>query len=229
VRRKKGKKMAEKVCECIDQYKARRKSRNGKKRKWTAKTAATIVAYARRDGADDVELLKYLFYAFGLGNAPEMIAEFFVIITTGIAIGAIIGILKGFRYLMKGFKLVMDSDLSTIPSGVMDFIVKYILRVEKADLPTYGVFLLWYGALETAFSAMILYLTSIADNLVYMQFIQKIADHKLDSPLKLKFDPPPIDFGLWQEDPETVAKTQEMLDLTNQVTGSNLTLSDYLK
>jgi uncharacterized membrane protein len=222
-------KMAEKVCECVSEYKARRKQRNGKKKKWTARTAATIVAYARRDGADDIELLKYLFYAFGLGNAPEIMAKVFVIITTGFAVGAMIGILKGFRYLMKGFKLVMDSDLSMIPSSIMDFIVKYILRIEKADLPSYGVFLMWFGALETTLSSLILFLTAIADNMVYGQFIQKVADYNLENPLKLKFTPPAIDFGLWEEDQETVAKTQEMLDVTNQVTGSKFTLSDYLK
>lgn len=221
--------MAEKICECIEEWKARRKSRNGKKRKITARDAARFVAYARRDGANDIELLKYLFYALGLEDAPQTLAKTFVIFTTGIAIGAMIGVLKGLKYLMKGFKLVLDSDLSMIPSSVMDFIVKYILRLEMSQMPSYGVFLIWFGAIETTFSALILFLTSVADNLVYQQFIQKIADHHLENPLKLKFTPPPIDFGLWEEDPETISKTQEMLDVTNKVTGTNFTLSDYLK
>lgn len=216
-------------CVCCKTKNRNSKNRAKKKRKITARDAARLVAYARRDGANDIELLKYLFYAFGLGNAPETLAKIFVIFTTGIAVGAMIGILKGLRYLMKGFKLVMDSDLSMIPSSIMDFIVKYILRIEKADLPSYGVFLMWFGALETTLSALILFLTAIADNMVYGQFIQKVADYNLANPLKLKFTPPAIDFGLWEEDPETVSKTQEMLDVTNQVTGSNFTLSDYLK
>lgn len=222
--------MAEKICECIEEWKARRKSRNGKKRKITARDAARLVAYARRDGANDIELLKYLFYAFGLANAPEALAKTFLIFTTSIALGAIIGVLKGLKYFIKGFKLVMDSDLSIIPSGVMDFIVKHILRLERDQLPTYGVFLMWFGAIETTLSAIILFFTALADNLVYAQFIQKIADYELSNPLKLKFTPPAIDFGLWEgEDAETISKSQAMLDVTNEITGSNFTLSDYLK
>lgn len=224
--------MAEKVCECIEEWKARRKQRNGKKRKITARDAARLVAYARRDGANDVELIKMLFFAFGLGNAPETIAKTFLVLTTGIAIGAMIGILKGLRYLMKGFKLVMDSDLSMIPSSIMDFIVKYILRVEQKDLPSYGAFLMWYGALEATFSGLILFLTAIADNYVYAQFFQKIAEHNLESPLKLKFTPPALDFGLWEQSPEDIearSKAQELIDITNALTGENITLHDYVK
>lgn len=224
--------MAEKICECIEEWKARRKSRNGKKRKITARDAARLVAYARRDGANDVELLKLLFFAFGLGNAPETIAKTILVLTTGFAIGAIIGILKGIKYFIKGGKLILDSDLSMIPSGVMDFIVKYILRVEKKDLPTYGTFLMWYGAIEASISAMILFMTAIADNYVYAKFIQKVADYNIESPLKLKFTPPALDLGLFEESPEDIEarnKAQEIIDITNSITGENITLHDYVK
>lgn len=217
-------------CECCNNRNS--KNRAAKKRKISAKDAARLVAYARRDGANDVELLKYLFFAFGLGNAPETIAKTFLVLTTGIAIGAMIGILKGLKYFMKGAKLILDSDLSMIPSSIMDFIIKYILRVEKSNLPTYGAFLLWYGALEATFSGLILFLTAIADNYVYAQFFQKIATHNLESPLKLKFTPPAIDFGLWEPSPEDIearSKAQELIDITNALTGENITLHDYVK
>jgi hypothetical protein len=41
--------MAEKVCECIDQYKARRKQRNGKKRHYTIADLNRISLYVNRD------------------------------------------------------------------------------------------------------------------------------------------------------------------------------------
>jgi hypothetical protein len=208
----------------------RKNQKRKRKRHFSARDAARCVAYARRDGANDVELLKYLFYAFGLGNAPEAIAKTVMIFSTSIALGAVIGVCKGIKYFIKGAKLVFDSDLSIIPSGVMDFIIKHILRLERDQLPTYGVFLLWFGAIETTMSAIILFFTSLADNLFYASFMQKIADHKLQTPLKLKFTPPSIDFGLWEgEDEETITKSQAMLDVTNEITGSNFTLSDYLK
>lgn len=224
--------MAEKVCECIEEYKARRKQRNGKKRKVTARAAATLVAYARRDGANDMELLKYLFYAFGLGNAPETIAKSILVLTTGFAIGAMIGILKGIKYFIKGGKLILDSDLSMIPSSILDFIIKYILRIERKDLPTYGAFLMWYGAVEASISGMILFLTAVADNWVYAKFIQKVADYNLENPLKLKFTPPALDFGLFEDTEEEIearSKAQELIEITNRLTGGNLELHDYVK
>lgn len=69
LRRKKGKKMAEKVCECIEEWKARRKQRNGKKRHYTIQDLNRISLYVNRDEKlKPLEIIAELAYFHGYGT-----------------------------------------------------------------------------------------------------------------------------------------------------------------
>lgn len=61
--------MAEKVCGCIEEYKARRKQRNGKNNKWTLSKFRQVAIYVNRDtGVTPLGLIAELAYQFGYGS-----------------------------------------------------------------------------------------------------------------------------------------------------------------
>lgn len=61
--------MAEKVCECIDEWKARRKQRNGKKRHYTIKDLNRISLYVNRDEKiEPLFIIAELSYFHGYGT-----------------------------------------------------------------------------------------------------------------------------------------------------------------
>ena len=60
--------MAEKVCECIEEYKARRKQRNGKNRKWTIAKFNQISLYLNKDqDLQPLYIIAELAYFHGYG------------------------------------------------------------------------------------------------------------------------------------------------------------------
>lgn len=139
--------MAEKVCECIDQYKARRKQRNGKNRHYTINDLNRISLYVNRDEKmQPLYIIAELSYFHGYGylfcraaklidkaqNALLIFKSIFTALATSKVIAMIVEMLKlgsltpltwWLRFVAALFILVMtfaDKALALIESILGD-------------------------------------------------------------------------------------------------------------
>lgn len=126
------------------------------KRTFTARDVGRITAYARDTGADDVEILAQIAKAFGLKDITCLIYQVLDILNTGVFIGAIIGILKGVAYLVKGVKLLGVPARSLMTSALT-------LILPKPWIVGLGAFFLVIGAVDIMISIALIGLTSIAN------------------------------------------------------------------
>lgn len=120
--------MVEKVCECVGEYKARRKQRNGKNRKFTIKDFNRITIYVNRDtGVTPLGLIAEIAYQFGYGsmfglasrtltNSNKAMSQFRQILMT-IAGAKLIQ----FLLMLRSTPLIMLPWVSTIISFVILF------------------------------------------------------------------------------------------------------------
>lgn len=126
------------------------------RRTFTARDVGRITAYARDTGASDVEILAQIAKAFGLKDIACLIYQILDILNTGVFLGAIIGILKGIQYLVKGVKLLGVPARSLLTSALT-------LILPKAWIVGLGAFFLVIGAVEIMISIALVGLTSIAN------------------------------------------------------------------
>jgi len=110
--------MAEKVCECIDEYKARRKQRNGKRRHYTIQDLNRISLYVNRDEKmKPLEIIAELAYFHGYGmlfcgsaraidkanNLFRLFQSIFTTIAGSKLLSMLVAILRGMPVLVGGW------------------------------------------------------------------------------------------------------------------------------
>ena len=156
-----------------------------KPRVYTEKDVGRIVAYARNDGADDVLLIAYIMQSFGLRKLQCLLFKILDILNTAIFLGALIGMLKGIIYIVKGLRM-----LSTGKRGIVTAVLDAV--VPKKYINQLATFYLWTGSIEAVFSASIIFLTAIANNVALYLLMKGVCDAEV-APLRVEV--PNLDTG----------------------------------
>lgn len=141
-----------------------------KPRFYTERDVGRIIAYARQDGANDAKLIAQILGAFGQKELGCAIFRILDVLNTAIFLGAILGILKGVLTLLKGIKIIATGKKSRIVTSVLEFVIP------KKFIDELAVLLLFIGATETAFSALIIFITGIANNVAIYLLAKGVCD-----------------------------------------------------
>lgn len=144
------------------------------KRRFTARDAGRVVAYARAAGASDFELLAHIAQAFGVRKTLCNTALILDFLNNTFFVGAVITLMKAIVLISKGLRLLATGKASKFTASVLEFLVP------KKWVRDLGVFFLWTGMIEAGASATIVFLTSILNNLSLYVLIGTACD--IDSP-----------------------------------------------
>jgi len=153
-----------------------------KKRHFTALAAGRVVAYARRDGADDALLAKYLIYSFGVGNIPCLISQAVNIAANAILLGVVFKFLRGLSFIYRGLMLIRES-AAVEYVGLLFSDLYALLQAEYGwafIALTKGEWLVWVGSIQSGLAALIIFLDSFADQIVYFRFGDKVCSTKIE-------------------------------------------------
>lgn len=158
-------------------------------RHWRERDVGRVVAYARRDGADDALLIAHILEGFGVRELGCLVFRILDILNTSFFLGAIIGILNGLILVLKGLKLLRTLKRATIP-GILELIVP------EKWLGSLGAFYLWVGATTAAASGLVVFLSSIANNFAIYLLSRNVCQAKV-SPYSISVDK--LDIGALPE------------------------------
>jgi len=186
--------------------------RGKRTRHFTAKAAARCVAYARRDGANDAELAKYIIEAYGLTNMPCLISQAVLVLSNVVFVGAILGALAGMLTLLKGIKIVVEGKISSVTViPIEHFIIRYFPELQEH----YGALLAWSGGGITILSTLIALIDSMVDQLVYYKFLDDVCKKKVRAN-PFPISPPPPNFDVFQGgDQSDKAQIERWIELTD--------------
>lgn len=160
---------------------------------FTEKSAARVVAYARRDGASDLELARLLVYAFGMENIPGVVIEAIKILINSVFMLALLRSLNGMLNVVKGLKVFVDGKIS---STSFTFAEQFIRKFVPEFQGQYGLFTMWLGAIETLLGTLTVLITSIIDQVAYYVFIDELSKKEIDeNPFPIT--PPPINYDVY--------------------------------
>lgn len=169
--------------------KAERKTRH-----FTALDAARCVAYARRDGADDALLAKYLIYAMGAGTVPCLMAQWFNLAKNAILLGVILRLIKGINYLVGGLRLLFAESGAVVVGEFfkdMAYFLETTFGIDIAIGITEAEFLIMVGGVQAGLAAIVLFFDNLAQNLMYFRFGDKVCEKKI--PAKpYRIEPKPL-------------------------------------
>lgn len=181
-------------------------------RKFTEKDAARIVAYARRDGADDKELLNYVFHAYGLSNVPCMISQSVLVLTNTFFVNSMIGGLVGLLSIVKGVKIFVTGRISKLSINPID----HFIRIKYPNLSEfYSTVLIYTGLVIGAVESIILTIDSIVDQLEYYYVLEEVCSIKTAAyPYKVKTPPPDFDL-FYREDIEQKSQAERINELND--------------
>ena len=139
-------------------------------RVFSARDVGRITAYARQDGANDAELIANILAAFGQKDIGCAVFRILDVLNTAIFLGAIVTILKGVVTFFKGLKIFLTGKKTKIATSILEFIVPERFKHELA------AFLLFIGSVETLFGTLIIFLTSIANNVAIYLLAKGVCD-----------------------------------------------------
>ncbi len=183
--------MSHKKGERIYKKRGRPPKNNGVKqtRHWDALSAARAVAYARRDGADDKLLCRYLIYSFGLGNIPCIIAQTVLFASQMILLGVVFKLARGLMYLIKGIRLVLASTEESYMGELFHELLAVLQLEFDIEIPlwmTKGEWLIWIGSIQAGLASAILFFDSFKDTIVYFRFLDLVCRQKIeDNPYRI--------------------------------------------
>lgn len=155
-----------------------------KVRHFTALDAARCVAYARKDGADDALLAKYLIYAMGAGAVPCLLAQWFNLAKDAILLGVILRFIKGINYLVSGLRLLFI-EARAVAVGEFFSDIAYFMEstfgIDIAIVITEAEFLIAIGGIQAGLSASVLFFDNLAKNIIYFRFGEKVCEKKIEA------------------------------------------------
>lgn len=182
-----------------------------KTKHFNEKSAARCVAYARRDGANDWELVRFIIIALGLSNIPRLIAQSLLAISDVVLAGLTMTLLTSLLSFMRGLKIFVEgriSDITIVP--IEQFIRLFFPKLQGQ----YGLFLVYLSGsiviLETTLTGLI----SIANQIVYYRYIDDL--YKIDvEEHPFPITPPPINIDLFdvEYDQSKYEQFFEIIDL----------------
>ncbi|HID72558.1 TPA: hypothetical protein EYP38_01335 [Candidatus Micrarchaeota archaeon] len=141
-----------------------------KPRYYTAKDAGRVVAYARKAGASDYEILAHVMAGFGLKRTLCQVALIMDLLNNTIFVAAIIGLFKGLAFMAKGIRMGLTGKKTKLPTTILEVLVpkRYITQL--------GSLFIWVGALEAIASAIVVFMTAIANNLSLLILVSTACD-----------------------------------------------------
>jgi len=151
-------------------------------RVFTARDVGRITAYARKDGADDAELIANIMEAFGQKELSCALYRILDVLNTAFFLGAIIGILKGVLTLVKAVKIIAVGKKSKIATSILELLITARFKDQLAAL------LIWLGSAEVAFSALIIFITGIANNVAIYLLAKGICE-TITTPFNVENEP----------------------------------------
>jgi hypothetical protein len=172
-----------------------------KKRVYTERDVGRIIAYARNDGASDTLLFAYIAQSFGIRKAQCLLFRFLDVLNTTIFIGALIGMLSGIVYIIKGLRI--------LASGKRGIVTTFLQAVvPKKYLLGLGAFFVWAGSVEAILSATIVFLTAISNNYALYLLMKGVCNAEV-APLNVPAHP--VDIG---DFPDRMAEINDILKET---------------
>lgn len=193
------------------------KAKRKRTRHFTAKSAARCIAYARRDGASDKEIIKYVIEAYGLTNAACVVANSMTILMKKLFLDNTIMLLGGGLMLLKGINIVVTGKISRLSINVVD----HIVRVYFPNFAVgYGLLVAWSGATIVFMQSLIDLLVAFQSNINFYFFVADACEVEIkEHPFPIQ--PPPPDFQLYiiDERPadESLNVVQRFIDLSESV------------
>lgn len=157
----------------------RTKPKRLKPRVYSERDVGRIVAYARNDGANDTLLIAYILQSFGLRSLQCLLFKVLDILNTAVFLSAIIAVLKGLISISKGLKILALGKKSRLTLNIIEQLLP--ARFNKS----LAAFLLWTGSVELAAGTLIIFFTSIANN-VALYLLMKGACEAEVLPLKVE-------------------------------------------
>lgn len=151
-------------------------------RVYTEKDVGRIVAYARNDGASDVLLWAYILQSFGLRNLQCLGFKILDILNTAVFLTAILAVLKGILSVAKGLKILALGKKSRLTLNIIEQLLPERFNRSLA------AFLLWTGSVELAAGTLIIFFTSIANNVALYLLMKGVCEAEV-SPLKVEVTP----------------------------------------
>ena len=150
-------------------------------RVYSERDVGRIVAYARNDGADDIKLIAYILQSFGLRSIQCLGFKILDILNTAVFLTAILAVLKGILSVSKGLKILALGKKSRLTLNIIEQLLP--ARFNKS----LAAFLLWTGSVELAAGTLIIFFTSIANN-VALYLLMKGACEAEIMPLKVEVE-----------------------------------------
>lgn len=153
-------------------------------RHFTALDAARCVAYARRDGADDALLAKYLIYSMGAGAVPCLMSQWFNLAKDAILIGVVLRLIKGINYLVSGLRLLFAESRAVAVGEFFSDIAYFLKSTFGIDIAlgiTEAEFLITVGGIQAGLAAIVLFFDNLAKNIIYFRFGEKVCEKKIDA------------------------------------------------
>jgi hypothetical protein len=193
------------------------KTKRKRVRHFTAKSAARCIAYARRDGASDKEIIKYVIEAYGLTNASCIVANSMTVLMKKLFLDNSIALLGGALVFIKGFSIVLTGKISRLSVNVID----HIVRIYFPELAvSYGLLVVWTGATIVFMQSLIDLLVAFQSNINFYFFVADACAVEIkEKPFPIQ--PPPPDFQLYiiDERPadESLSYIQRFVDLSESV------------
>lgn len=165
---------------------------------FTAKSAARVVAYARRDGASDKELVRYIIEAFGLRNVSCLISQSLLVLTNAIFVNAMLTCLIGVLGILKGFKIIAEGKISSFTVNP----IEHFLRIYFPRLAQYyGLFVTWVSMTISIIASMIAFIDVMVDQAVYYLFLNDVcSSEQIPNPFPIDIKPP--NFNLFYQEDE---------------------------
>lgn len=143
-----------------------RKPNRSKIRHFSARDSGRCVAYARRDGANDAVLLAYILQAYGIKEISCVILRILDLLNTGFFLTAVVGLFKGIATIAKGVRYVIGGKKSKIVTTFLELILP------KRWIRQLGVVFIWLGSVEAIASAIVVFITGIANNVALYTLIR---------------------------------------------------------
>jgi hypothetical protein len=177
--------------------KTKKKYVRRKKRHFTAKDVGRVTAYARRDGADDAVLAKYIIAAMGMGEVPCIISEVMLLVANAVLIAVIYKLFRGLSYIAQGL-LSLSTAFQEI-SWTSTFFFELVATIEvefgiEITIMSKAEWLIWIGSIQSSLAAMILFFDSYQDTIIYFRFLDKICGTKIErNPFPIKTEKPDFD------------------------------------
>jgi len=168
-------------------------------RHFDERAAGRVIAYARRDGADDALLIAYILQAFGIRVIGCLIYRILDILNTTFFLSALITLLNGIVLIAKGLKLVGTLKRATIP-GFLEIIVP------KKYLGSLGQLYLWTGIITAGASALTVFLTAISNSFAVYLLMRRVCEAETTA---YKIESDPLDIG---ELPEAFDEIERLLE-----------------